>query len=70
MSEVVVRLPSALYRRLLERAAAEKRAPDQEGFSLAFVSADTPLCMAAEREGLATVNPTQIDTPTGGTDEP
>ncbi len=29
MSEVVVRMPAALYRRVVERAAAEKRAPDE-----------------------------------------
>jgi len=29
VSEVVVRMPAALYQRLLERAAAEKRAPEE-----------------------------------------
>lgn len=29
VSEVLVRMPSGLYERLVERAAAEKRAPDE-----------------------------------------
>ncbi len=42
----------------------------EEGLALTFVSADAQLCVAAEQEGLTTVNPNRIDFSTGGTHEP
>ncbi len=42
----------------------------EEGLSLTFVSADAQLCSAAAQEGLATINPNQLDQSTGGLHEP